>query len=187
VGAGLLAAGFVGYAVWDIYNQIENWKHPIISHAPENKGAASPGASCQAENSGGGDKARPPGAGDVAAAAEPERGPKATLELARQIAAASGKPPWAQTVSLLETAEGPTLVGAGGQDLTVAQKALAEELGLTIANDLPGYHAEETVIEAAGQRGLTPTSGVATNNVCPTCQPLINSLGGTVNGRLFWF
>jgi RHS repeat-associated protein len=194
LGALSFAAGelvFIGaatevYAVYNIEKQLDDFEHPIVTHADPTPDAT--GKECpKAENSGGGDKARPPRAGDAAAASEPERGPKASLELAQQIAAASGKPPWAQTVSLLETAEGPTLVGAGGQDLTVAQKALAEELGLTLADDLPGYHAEETVIEAAGQQGLTPTSGVATNNVCPTCRPLITSLGGTVNGRLFWF
>jgi hypothetical protein len=63
---------------------------------------------------------------DLAAAEAVATGPAATLELAQQVA---GPPiPFWQTVALLETAEGVTLVGAsGGAPLTVAQIATAED------------------------------------------------------------
>src|ERR1044071_9085613 len=43
--------------------------------------------------------------------------------------AAGDGPPWLRTVGVMETAEGPTLVGAGARDPTIAQKALAESFG----------------------------------------------------------
>jgi hypothetical protein len=115
------------------------------------------------------------------------RGPAATLDLAQQVGRAGGGGPW-RTVSLLETGEGPTLVGGGASDLSLAQKAFAERLGLTVAGDMPGFHAEQTVLNAAGRMELTPTNGVATNFVCEgTCSPMIQSLGGWINGRYFGF
>ena len=93
----------------------------------------------------------------------------------------------AQTVALLGTAEGPTLVGAGTADLTAVQISLAKELGLT-PTELAGFHAEQTVINAAGDLGYTPTSGVATNNVCVgRCGKLIQDIGGWFNGKNFGF
>jgi hypothetical protein len=85
VGAGLLAAGIVGYAAWDIYHQIYNWKHPIISHAdPDKPGAggkdpcptaADSGGGPKADSSGGGAKGPPAAAGDVGAdAPDPNEG-----------------------------------------------------------------------------------------------------------------
>ena len=69
-----------------------------------------------------------------------------------------------------------------------AQKAAAQSLGLTIAPDLPGVHAEGTVLNAAGQYGLTPTNGVSTNNVCSgVCAPMIRDMGGWVSGKFFGF
>ena len=38
--------------------------------------------------------------------------------------------------------------------LSVAQKALAERLGLTPVPDMPGFHAEQTVIQGAAEMGL---------------------------------
>jgi len=134
------------------------------------------------------------GAGMVGreAAAAAQRGPMATLELAERIAAAGEVSPWRRTVALLETHEGPTLVGAGASDLSVAQKALARELGLTVVPDFVGIHAEGTVINGAGQMGLTPRIGVTTNHVCTgICTPMIRGLGAPqgawVNGRWFGF
>jgi hypothetical protein len=93
----------------------------------------------------------------------------------------------AQSVALLETVEGPTLVGAGAGDLTAEQVALARQFGLT-PTTLPGFHAEQTVINAAGELGLTPTNGVVTNNVCAgRCGPLISEIGGWFNGKNFGF
>ena len=60
----------------------------------------------------------PPGYGKVAA----------TKELADEIAAV-GLPKSNQTVVLLETADGPTIVAAGGRDLTNTQKELARQKG----------------------------------------------------------
>jgi RHS repeat-associated protein len=116
------------------------------------------------------------------------RGPAATLELANEVLAAGGKSPWHQAVSVLETAEGPTLVGAGADDLTAAQKAFAESKGLTVVEDFADIHAEGTVINGAGKLNLRPTQGVVTNAVCgDICQPMIESLGGIVNGNYFRF
>lgn len=51
-------------------------------------------------------------------------------------------------------------------DLTSAQKALARQKGLLIAEDMPGFHAEITGIATAGEQGLVPTRGVVTNKMC---------------------
>jgi RHS repeat-associated protein len=113
------------------------------------------------------------------------RGPQATLELALKVQGTT--PLSAQTVALLETAEGPTLVGAGEADLTAAQIAVAEQQGLTVTS-LEGFHAEQTVINAAGEMGLKPTVGVATNSVCAArCGSLITEIGGWVKGKFFGF
>jgi RHS repeat-associated protein len=113
------------------------------------------------------------------------RGPAATLDLAMKIQGST--PLSAQSVALLETVEGPTLVGAGAGDLTAEQVALARQFGLT-PTTLPGFHAEQTVINAAGELGLTPTNGVVTNNVCAgRCGPLISEIGGWFNGKNFGF
>ncbi len=125
--------------------------------------------------------------GAPATAAGVTRGPAASLALAQQIANAGTKAPWARTVALLETAEGPTLVGAGATDLNAAQKLLATELGFTVAQDMAGFDAEMTVLNSAGQLGLTPTTGVATNIVCSFCASQITEFGGWVNGRFFGF
>jgi hypothetical protein len=51
-----------------------------------------------------------------------------------------------------------------------------------------GRHAEESAIIQAGDRGLTPTRGVTTINVCEGwCVPFIEELGGTVSGKYYWF
>jgi len=116
--------------------------------------------------------------------ANASRGPAATLELAQEIATHAK-----QTISIMETAEGPTLVAGGVRDLSAAQKALAVERGLTPV-ELPGFHAEKTLIHAAGERGLTPTRGVSTNNICggsEGCRTFLEGLGAIVDGRFFSF
>jgi RHS repeat-associated protein len=123
------------------------------------------------------------GAGVVAT-----KGPAATLELARKIAAAGEGPAWARTVAVMETREGVTLVGAGARDLTAAQKTLAESMGLKVVPDLPGIHAEGTLLNGAGMFNLTPRFGVVTNNVCSrVCTPMIEEMGGWSWGRYFGF
>ncbi len=87
------------------------------------------------------------------------QGPAATEARAAQIQAAGPLPSRAQTVTLLETAEGPTLAAGGGTDLSPAQKAIAEQLGCTLVPDLPGLHAEETALTGAYHLGVTPTFG----------------------------
>ncbi|MEP7123456.1 MAG: hypothetical protein ABJE95_21190, partial [Byssovorax sp.] len=127
---------------------------------------------------------------EVAESVDPSivtRGPAATVELAQQVAKASSAPPWVRTVALLETEEGPTLVGGGATDLSVPQKILAEQLGLTVVRDMPGLHAETTVLEGAAELGFTPMNGVATNNVCSDCSSYIESIGGQVSGKSFGF
>jgi hypothetical protein len=115
-------------------------------------------------------------------------GPKASQDLAERIASLAEGPSWTRAVAVLETAEGPTIVGGGATDLNAAQKALARELGLTVAPDFPEIHAEGTVLNGAGQLGLTPTVGVVTNHVCSgICAPMIQEMGGWVDGRWFGF
>jgi hypothetical protein len=46
-----------------------------------------------------------------------------------------------------------------------------------VAESVPGLHAEEALINAAGNLGLTPTVGVSTNLVCPGCAAMIEELG----------
>jgi hypothetical protein len=88
----------------------------------------------------------------------------------------------------METEEGVTLVGAGARDLTAEQKALAESVGLRVVPDLPGIHAEGTLLNGAGQFGLTPEFGVVTNNICGgVCTPMIEEMGGWTWGRNFGF
>jgi hypothetical protein len=115
-------------------------------------------------------------------------GKESLLKMAENVQQAGKIPRRWQTVSVLETAEGQTLVGAGRRDLNAAQKELAQKLGLRVT-ELSGAHAEETVLNAAGQLGLTPTVGAATNNVCPgVCQPLIvDTLKGWVSGKFYGF
>jgi hypothetical protein len=94
----------------------------------------------------------------------------------------------AQTVSLLETQEGPTLVSAGAADLSLAQKLLAENSGLTVVSNALQDHAEQAAIEGAAALNLTPTIGVATNAVCALrCAPLITEIGGWVAGKNYGF
>jgi hypothetical protein len=72
--------------------------------------------------------------------------------------------------------------------LSQAQKALANQLGLTPVKDLPGFHAEQTVINGAADLGLTPRNGVATNQICANrCGALILEIGGWFNGHFFGF
>jgi RHS repeat-associated protein len=114
------------------------------------------------------------------------RGPAASLNLAMQIQ--GNIPLSAQSVTLLETQEGPTLVAAGASDLTLAQKVLAEEMGLTVVSKVIGDHAEQSVIEAAAALNYTPTIGVVTNDVCSgRCAPLITEIGGWIAGKNYGF
>jgi hypothetical protein len=119
-------------------------------------------------------------------AASAARGPAATRELAQQIANVERFPMnHRRTVSVLETAEGPTLVAGGATDLSASQIAAAQKMGLTPVSPMPGFHAEKTVITGAGELGLTPTKGVTTNIICPGaagCRSFIEGLGGRVTG-----
>jgi RHS repeat-associated protein len=116
------------------------------------------------------------------------RAPAATLAAAERIGALAEGPAYTRTVGLLETQEGPTLVGAGASDLNAAQKALAEKMGYTVVPDFAGVHAEGTLLNGAGVLRLTPTQGVVTNKVCyEICRPMIEDMGGWVNGKYFGF
>jgi len=90
----------------------------------------------------------------------------ATQELAQELLQAGKLKPGQQTVSLIETANGPTIASGGAIDLNAAKKSFARSRGLLVARDLPGVHAELTGIATAGERGLLPTRGVATSRVC---------------------
>jgi hypothetical protein len=102
------------------------------------------------------------------------KGPEATLELALEIQ--GDVPLRAQTVSLMETAEGPTIATGGAEKgLTAEQQLLAESRGLLAADDFPGEHAEISGAGTAAQQGLVPTRGVTTNAMCSECQSALSS------------
>jgi len=115
-------------------------------------------------------------------------GPAATFELAQTIANVERYPMrYLRTISLLETAEGPTLVAGGGTDLSAAQIAMARQVGLTPITGV-SEHAELTAISGARSLGLTPTAGVTTNYICARCAVEIYKMGGWVTaGRNFVF
>jgi hypothetical protein len=115
-------------------------------------------------------------------------GPAATLGLAQEIAnVESYLMRFRRTISLLETAERPTLVAGGGTGLSPAQVAMARQLGLTPITGVGG-HAEMTAISGARSLGLTPTAGVTTNFVCAECAVKIWNMGGWLTaGRNFVF
>jgi len=106
---------------------------------------------------------------------------RASSGLADEIASV-GPPRSRQTVSIIETHQGQTIVSGGAADLTPAQKALARQRGLVVADDLPGFHAEITGVFDAGRRGLTPTRGVTSNQVCRSgqnnCASQLSNLAG---------
>jgi hypothetical protein len=114
------------------------------------------------------------------------RGPAATRELAQQIANVERFPMnFRRTVTVVETAEGPTLVAGGASDLSAAQVAAAQRLGLTPTSPLPGFHAEKTAIAGAGELGLNPTRGATSNIICSGpggCRSFIEGLGGRITG-----
>nr|MCU0686482.1 polymorphic toxin-type HINT domain-containing protein [Polyangiaceae bacterium] len=114
--------------------------------------------------------------------------PNELLALAEKVQLAGKMPRWHQTVSVLKTAEGKLLVGAGRSDLNEAQIAAAKNLGL-MPTALKKAHAEQTVLQAARDMKLTPQVGAATNNVCSgICQPLIvDTLKGWTNGKFYGF
>jgi tRNA(Arg) A34 adenosine deaminase TadA len=92
-----------------------------------------------------------------------------------------------RTIALLETVEGPTLIAGGTSELSVAQAALSSELGLTVVASA-GRHAEMAAISGAGGLGLTPTTGVSTNIICPQCSVALYQLGARLTGaRTFTF
>jgi RHS repeat-associated protein len=92
----------------------------------------------------------------------------ATDALAQQIQGAV--PRGAQTVVLLETAEGPTIAAANSGGLNLDQVRIAQSLGLIPGTAVgPEHHAEINALIMAAQLGLTPTRGVTTNGMCPGC------------------
>jgi len=93
-------------------------------------------------------------------------GVKATAELVEDIAKATKLPRSRQTVVLIETRQGITIVAAGGTDLSSAQKKIARTRGLLVADDIPGFHAEMTGIVTAGEKHLLPTRGVVSGRMC---------------------
>jgi hypothetical protein len=72
-GWAVLPVAIVGYAGYNIYNQLDDFYHPIISHAENNQGKPNPGEPCKTEAGGAGAKG-PPGSPPTAApAAGPPR------------------------------------------------------------------------------------------------------------------
>jgi RHS repeat-associated protein len=128
------------------------------------------------------------GRAGIAAAA---RGPAATRQLAQQIANVERIPMrFNRTVTVLETAEGPTLVAGGASDLSAAQIAAARRLGLTPTSPLRGLHAEKTAIAGAGELGLTPTKGATSTIICSGpggCAGFLEGLGAKVGKYTYEF
>ncbi|WP_437674122.1 RHS repeat domain-containing protein [Sorangium sp. So ce131] len=128
---------------------------------------------------------------ESAIAAGAARGPAATRALAQQIAAVERAPMnFNRTVTVLETAEGRTLVAGGASDLSAAQIAEARRLGLVPAPPMPGFHAEKTVIAGAGELGLTPTRGATSTIICSGpggCADFLRGLGATVGKYTYQF
>ncbi|WP_441289865.1 RHS repeat domain-containing protein [Sorangium sp. KYC3313] len=121
------------------------------------------------------------------AAAGAARAASAARELAQHIANVERVPMnFRRTVALVETAEWPTLVAGGASDLSAAQIAAAQKLGLTPVHPMPGVHAEPTAIFGAGKLGLTPTRRVTTSTICTGpggCTEFIQGIGGRVTGK----
>jgi len=109
-------------------------------------------------------------------------GPAPTVALAQRLQAFSR-----QTVGVLATSEGPTLVAAQ-PGLSPGQVAQAMRLGLTVVENMV-EHAEVNLIMEAARLRLTPTWGAVSNLVCSRggCQDYIRAVGGWVSGRLFGF
>jgi hypothetical protein len=108
----------------------------------------------------------------------------ATPELARDVH--SLLDPIAQTqrvTAILETREGITLVGSGGQDLSRSQKEFARSRGL-LPVEIAEEDAEITVIQGAARAGLHPTRGVifsmGPQEICEGCAAHIRQIGGRV-------
>ncbi|XXT23290.1 RHS repeat-associated core domain-containing protein [Sorangium sp. So ce429] len=131
------------------------------------------------------------GAAAESTAAEVVRGPAATRALAQQIANVERAPMnFNQTVTVLETAEGPTLVAGGASDLSAAQIAEAQRLGLLPAPPMPGFHAEKTAFAGAGELGLTPTRGATSTIICSGpggCTDFLRGLGAKVGKYTYEF
>jgi hypothetical protein len=115
--------------------------------------------------------------------------PKATLELAREIANVErGAMRTSRTIVLIETNQGKTFVSGGGSDLSAGQVALAEEKNLTPVAPLPGIHAEGKGILGQHMLFCEPTRGVSTNKICAHCETdYIRPFGGTVLPGRFEF
>lgn len=112
-----------------------------------------------------------------------EKGPPATLESAIEIYGLQGNRQ--QTVTLLETNQGPTFIGAQ-PDLTPAQVRAAVEKGFVPSLDLPGVHGEGTTVNTAEQLGFEPKSGVSSSAVCPQCKSDMYKGGWGSAKNWFW-
>src|SRR5947208_10743219 len=74
-----------------------------------------------------------------------------------------------RTTAVLETAMGTIAAGGSVRDLTSAQMAVAETMGMTTAK-LPGFHAEFTALSEAGARGWEPRMITTSSDICPNCR-----------------
>jgi len=96
---------------------------------------------------------------------------QATQALAEELRLAGGLPRSAQTVVLMESESGITIVAAGAENrLTAAQIALARQRGLLVAEDIGAgaFHAEMRAMYTAGEAGIVPTGGQLTTAMCNT-------------------
>ncbi|MBB3020769.1 RHS repeat-associated protein [Microvirga lupini] len=107
------------------------------------------------------------------------------MQLANQVKNAERFPfRYFRTIAVSTTKEGPILVAGGASDLSAAQIAKAESLGLTAVPPAPYTHAEGTLVFGAGELGLTPVRGVVTSNICVGCASFIlEEFGGVITGK----
>jgi hypothetical protein len=87
-----------------------------------------------------------------------------------------------RTTAVMSTREGIDVLAGGGEDLSPAQRALANENDLLAR--LPGEHAEITALDAAAKQGLTPAQMAVSRPICSICQMVIRARGGVINDDL---
>lgn len=81
-----------------------------------------------------------------------------------------------RTTTALETKDGLRIFGAGGRDLTPAQRVLLTNGKVTAR--LPGAYSKLTVLEHAAGSGHLPYRISISRTICPTCVAHIEQSGG---------
>jgi hypothetical protein len=125
--------------------------------SPETAGRLSP--------VGGGELSPPPPTGQLSIPKTPPTPKDLALELK-----AAAPPNLPQTINVINTEGGPTIVTTGGVPLTKEQLAIADFRELVIGDFAKGFDAEPMGLYTAGRLGVVPTKGYSTNIMCSHCQ-----------------